>query len=100
MTRTSLCSGPIPSAVRRAFADVRAKLAGALRDSGEREKAIEEYELVIKQNPNYVPARLNLGLSLYAAGRRDDAVKQWRTVLEISPGNRNAELYLQLAGTG
>ena len=44
----------------------------------------------------FVPARLNLGLSLFAAGRKDEAVKQWKTVLEISPGNRNAELYIQL----
>jgi len=82
-----------------AFADLRSKLAGALRDAGEREQAIEEYEQVVRQTPNYVPARLNLGLSLFAAGRKDDAVKHWKAVLEISPGNRNAELYLQLAGT-
>ena len=81
-----------------AFVDVRSRLAGALRDSGEREQAIKEYEEVVRQSPSYVPARLNLGLSLFAAGRRDEAVKHWRAVLEISPGNRNAELYLQLAG--
>ncbi|HEY6003247.1 MAG TPA: tetratricopeptide repeat protein, partial [Anaeromyxobacter sp.] len=42
---------------------------------------------------------LNLGLSLYAAGRKEEAAKHWRTVLEISPGNRNAEMYLELAKT-
>ena len=77
---------------------MRSRLAGALRDSGEREQAIKEYEEVVRHSPSYVPARLNLGLSLFAAGRREDAVKHWRAVLEISPGNRNAELYLQLAG--
>jgi tetratricopeptide (TPR) repeat protein len=81
-----------------AFADVRSRLAGALRDSGEREQAIKEYEEVVRHSPSYVPARLNLGLSLFAAGRREEAVKHWRAVLEISPGNRNAEMYLQLAG--
>ncbi|HET6440357.1 MAG TPA: tetratricopeptide repeat protein, partial [Anaeromyxobacter sp.] len=80
------------------FADIRCKLAGALRDGGEREAAIAEYEEVVRQTPQYVPALLNLGLSLLAAGRREDAVRRWRTVLEISPGNRSAELYLQAAG--
>ena len=100
-----LSSGMYPEAVREfrralelgpSFVDIRAKLAGALRDQGDREAAIAEYEEVVRQSPAYVPARLNLGLSLLAAGRKDEAVMQWKTVLEISPGNRNAELYLQL----
>jgi tetratricopeptide (TPR) repeat protein len=89
--RRALTLGP-------AFADIRCKLAGALRDVGEREAAVAEYEEVIRQNPQYVPARLNLGLSLLAAGRKEEAVKHWKVVLEISPGNRSAELYLQSAG--
>ena len=88
--RRALALGPT-------FVDLRAKLAGALRDSGERDAAIAEYEEVVRQAPSFVPARLNLGLSLLASGRKDEAVKQWNAVLEISPGNRNAELYLQLA---
>jgi cytochrome c-type biogenesis protein CcmH/NrfG len=56
-----------------------------------------EYEQVIQQSPTYVPARLNLGLSLLAAGRKAEATEQWQAVLAISPGNRNAALYLELA---
>jgi len=89
--RRALALGPT-------FVDLRAKLAGALRDSGERDAAIAEYEEVVRQAPSFVPARLNLGLSLYAAGRKEDATAHWRKVLEISPGNRNAEMYLKIAG--
>ena len=101
-----LSSGMYPEAVREyrralelgpVFVDIRSKLAGALRDQGDREQAIQEYEEVVRQSPNYVPARLNLGLSLWAAGRKDEAAKHWKTVLDISPGNRNAEMYLELA---
>ncbi|MGC3998170.1 MAG: tetratricopeptide repeat protein [Anaeromyxobacter sp.] len=104
-----LSSGLYPEAVaeyRRAlslgpaFVDIRAKLAGALRDGGERDAAIAEYEEVVKQSPSFVPARLNLGLVLFAAGRKEEAIKHWQTVLEISPGNRNAEMYLQLNAGG
>ena len=77
--------------------DVRARLAGALRDAGERDHAIAEYEEIVRQSPAYVPARLNLGLSLFAAGRRDEAMRHWEEVLRLSPGNRNAEMYLKLA---
>ena len=102
-----LSSGMYPEAIHEyrralvlgpAFVDIRARLAGALRDSGEREAAIAELEEVVRQTPNYLPARLNLGLSLYAADRKDEAARHWRFVLEVSPGNRNAELYLQLSG--
>jgi tetratricopeptide (TPR) repeat protein len=80
------------------FVDIRGKLAGALRDAGERDAAMAEYEEAVRQHPTYVPAHLNLGLSLLAAGRKDEAVRHWKRVLEISPGNRNAEMYLELAG--
>jgi tetratricopeptide (TPR) repeat protein len=77
--------------------DIRVRLAGALRDIGERDAAIAEYEQVVSQRPTYVPARLNLGLSLLAAGRKEEAVKHWEAVLAISPGNRNAAMYMQLS---
>src|SRR5512143_3013296 len=83
--------------LRPTFVDIRARLAAAHRDQGEREQAIAEYEEIVRQNPGYLPARLNLGLCLYAAGRRVDAVEQWEQVLRASPGNRSAEMYLKLA---
>jgi tetratricopeptide (TPR) repeat protein len=102
-----LSSGLYPEAIselRRAlalcptFVDIRARLAGALRDSGRRDEAIVEYEEVVRQNPSFVPGRLNLGLCLYAAGRVPEAADQWSEVLRISPGNHSAELYLKFAG--
>ncbi|MGA8892573.1 MAG: tetratricopeptide repeat protein [Anaeromyxobacteraceae bacterium] len=102
-----LSSGLLPEAIaelRRAlalcpnFVDIRARLAGALRDSGRRDEAIVEYEEVVRQNPAFVPGRLNLGLCLYAAGRVPEAADQWNEVLRISPGNHSAELYLKFAG--
>jgi tetratricopeptide (TPR) repeat protein len=80
------------------FVDIRARLAAAHRDSGQRDRAIAEYEEIVRQNPSYVPARLSLGLALQGAGRRDEAVRQWEAVLAVSPGNRNAEMYLKMAG--
>ncbi len=102
-----LSSGLYPEAIaelRRAlslcptFVDIRARLAGALRDAGRRDEALVEYEEVVRQNPAFLPGRLNLGLCLYAAGRVPEAADQWSEVLRISPGNHSAELYLKFAG--
>ncbi|MFL5298853.1 MAG: tetratricopeptide repeat protein, partial [Anaeromyxobacteraceae bacterium] len=79
------------------YIDIRARLAGAHRDAGQREEAIREYEEIVRQNPTYIPARLSLGLVLQAVGRVEEAVRQWDAVLQIAPGNRNAEIYLKLA---
>ena len=59
-----------------------------------------EYEEVVRQNPSFLPGRLNLGLSLFAAGRKAEAADQWNEVLRISPGNHSAELYLKFADKG
>ena len=80
------------------FVDIRARLAGALRDSGRRDEAIAEYEETVRQNPSFVPGRLSLGLCLLAAGRKGEAARQWNEVLRIAPGNHSAELYLKFAG--
>ncbi len=81
------------------FIDIRAKLAAAHRDCGERDEAIAEYEEIVRQNPEWVPARLSLGVSLQAAGRKAEAVEQWNAVLRLAPGNRSAEMYLKLASS-
>ena len=102
-----LSSGMYPEAVKEyqraldlcpTFVDIRAKMAAAHRDAGERELAAREYQEIVRQNPGYVPARLALGLVLQASGRRDEAMQHWNAVLEMSPGNRSAEMYLKLAG--
>jgi tetratricopeptide (TPR) repeat protein len=80
--------------------DIRAQLAGAYRDWGRRDEAIAEYGEIVRQNPSYIPGRLNLGLCLYAAGRKLEAAEHWHAVLRMSPGNRSAEMYLEFAGLG
>ena len=78
------------------FVDIRMKLAGALRDLGEREAAVTELELCVRDHPSYVPARIALGVSYYGAGRPADAERAWKEVLTLSPGHRGAEMYLGL----
>ena len=39
------------------FVDIRTKLAATLRDLGDKEAAVQEYQLVKQQAPKYLPAR-------------------------------------------
>ncbi len=82
------------------FVDIRMKLAGALRDKGEKEEAIEELRRVVETKPEYLQGHIALGVALYAAGRVDEAVSCWEQVLDRSPGNRTAEMYLKLVRAG
>ena len=78
------------------FVDIRLKLAGSARDSGDYDSAIRECEEIIRQNPRYIEARVHYGIALHSAGRSDDAVKVWEGVLADSPGHKSAEIYLHL----
>jgi tetratricopeptide (TPR) repeat protein len=78
------------------FVDIRLKLAGALRDKGDRQAALEQLEGCVRDHPSFVPARIALGVCLYGAGRVAEAEKTWREVLTLSPGHRGAEMYLSL----
>lgn len=81
-----------------AFVDVRVKLASAFREKGDKEAALAELDAAVAQNGSYLPARIQRGVTLLSLGRRDEAIAAWREVLERSPGNKQAEMYLRLAG--
>ncbi len=70
------------------FVDIRARARRrAARRGRARRRPSQEYEEVVRQSPTYVPARLNLGLSLLRGrAARTRRSKQWKAVLEISPG--------------
>lgn len=80
------------------FVDIRTKLANTHRDMGDVQAALKEYEEVCATNDHYIPARLQLGVTLYSAKRVDDAVAQWKIVLEQDPDNKSATMYLKMVG--
>ena len=58
--------------------------------------AIRELSAARDQRPEYMAARVQLGLAYFSAGRKDEAVATWRDVLTRDPGNKNAALYLRM----
>jgi len=77
------------------FADLRTKLAIALREKGDFEASLREFQEALKVNPKYVPAYLHLGVSYYMRGHVDRAVRVWKTALKASPNDKSVQVYLE-----
>ena len=78
------------------FVDLRTKLAQVYRDMGDTQAALGELLAVKKSHPQYVPARIALGLVLHALRRTAEAEKEWQSALEIAPENKTAKLFLRM----
>ncbi|HWR98395.1 MAG TPA: tetratricopeptide repeat protein [Candidatus Methanoperedens sp.] len=77
------------------FADLRTKLAVALRERGDFESALQEFQEALKVNAKYVPAYLHLGMTYYMRGLVDRAERVWKTALKASPGDKSVQVYLE-----
>ncbi len=82
--------------LKPSFVDIRTKLAVLEREQGRIDEAIEHLTQCLLENPNYLPAYLQLGLSYYAMGEYELARKQWETVLLKDPGNTVAKTYMNM----
>jgi cytochrome c-type biogenesis protein CcmH/NrfG len=52
---------------------------------------------VLRLNPNYVKAHVNLGVALLKLGRAEEAVAQFDEALRLDPQNRQAVDFKQQA---
>jgi len=77
------------------FADLRTKLAVALREKGDFDSALGEFQEALKVNPKFVPAYLHLGVTYYMRGLIDLAERVWKTALKASPDDKSVHVYLE-----
>ncbi len=82
--------------LRPDFPDVRTKLGVALRNTGQVDEAIKEFNTAKKLNSNYIPAWIQLGITYYLKGLKELAIKEWKGALEIDPQCKEARAYLQI----
>ena len=71
--------------------------AGKAFDAGDTSHAIKLYEELLKQVPDSIEARTNLGAALAQEGRYDQALQQYRLALAHDPQNETVLLNLALA---
>lgn len=78
------------------FLDIQTKRAIALRESGDKKKALKIFESLRSKAQKYAPLWVALGVTYYAQGRSLDAKKAWEKALKIEPNNTTAKTYLKL----
>ena len=78
------------------FVDIRLKLADSLRDLNYHDAALQEFEELLKVNPQFELGRVHYGIALFSAGRKAEAISLWEDVLNRNPGSKSAQMYLNL----
>ena len=76
----------------------------ALVARGQARAALAHFRRAVELQPDFVPARNNLGILLARGGRLDEAIEQFRIALEIDPASaevrRNLDVALAAAARG
>jgi len=78
------------------FADLQTKMAQVMREAGKIDDAIDELNAVKAARPEYMPARLALGVAYFSRGDRASAREEWMSVLEDDPDNLAARMYQRM----
>jgi tetratricopeptide (TPR) repeat protein len=79
------------------YADIRLKRAICLRMAdASNPEAAKELKAVIKTNPAYLQAYLELGITHYLAGQWQEAKAAWQALQKRAPDHKHAQVYLQL----
>jgi len=78
------------------FADLRTRLGTLFRQENDLLMARVQYEAAVAARPEYVPARVQLGVTLLSLGLADDADEAWQRALAIDPENTQAKMYLRM----
>jgi tetratricopeptide (TPR) repeat protein len=79
------------------FHDIRYRLAIALREHGLPDQAIRELGRVLRANPTWADASVQLGLVYWTLGQVDRAAEYWRDALRIAPGRADVQAYLRMS---
>lgn len=78
------------------FADLQTRLGAILRETHDLAGARARYELALAHKPTYVPALLQLGVTLLSLGDTSGAEAHWKKVIELEPENSQGKMYLRM----
>jgi tetratricopeptide (TPR) repeat protein len=78
-------------------AELKMKIVECFIKMDEEQRAIKELRSLIQEYPQFIPARLKLGLMYFNGKRTIEAVEQWEAVLLRDPDHPVAVRYLQMA---
>lgn len=79
--------------------EIRIKIAKVYAKKNFIGKAFEELKKLKIENPNYIQARISLGVLYYGSGKILEAQSEWQQVLSKEPFNKEANMYMNLSKT-
>jgi tetratricopeptide (TPR) repeat protein len=82
--------------LRPTFADIRTHLATALMENRQHTLAAQELQRALLDRPEYLTARLQLGVCFYSMGKLEEAMQQWTQVTQQDPNNASAAMYTRM----
>lgn len=77
--------------------EIRIRRAKAFAKKGYVTRAIQELQQLKTEHPEFLPARIQLGLLHYSQNNLLDAELEWEQVAEMDPTHREALAYLDMA---
>lgn len=77
--------------------EARIKISKVYAKKGFFAKAADELKKLRNEHPNFIPARLHMGVLYYGNGNIIEAQSEWEKVLSINPRSREAQMYLNLS---
>jgi tetratricopeptide (TPR) repeat protein len=80
-----------------AMLETRIRRAKAYAKKGFVSRALQELQSLKGDVPEFMPARIQLGLLHYSQGNLLDAELEWESILEREPSHREAINYLEMA---
>ena len=72
-------------------------LGNALRDKGQLDEAIAEFQEAIRVKKDYAEAHTNLGMALHAKGRLDEAIAEFQEAIRVKKDYAEAHTCLGIA---
>ena len=77
--------------------EVRVKIAKTFSKKGYVSKAFEVLRNIKSEDPNFIPARVALGLLHFGKGNTLEAQSEWQNALLKDPKNEEVLMYLNLS---
>lgn len=78
-------------------AEITMRIAECFVKLGDADKAIKDLKALIREYPQFIPARLKLGIIYYNLNNLAEATEQWENILLRDPEHPEALKYLKMA---
>lgn len=77
--------------------DIGLRIAECHLQDGKDQQAVKQLKELVRDYPQFLPARVKLGLIYYNSGHIAEAAEQWENVLIREPRHEEARKYLKMA---